>query len=62
MIPGYINSPKGALQIACERGLISMDGKVENGEKATLSVTKSKYPVIGVIEVDKETSVLRLLQ
>ena len=62
IIPGYIDKPKGALQIACERGLIDQNGKVLNGKKASLSGTKSKDAVTGVVSIDKETSVLRLLQ
>ena len=61
VIPGYINKPKGALQIAFERGFLDKDGKLYNGKKASLTGTKSKNPVTGVVEVDKETSILRLL-
>jgi len=31
--PGYVGKPKGAAQIAAERGFISLDGLLENGKK-----------------------------
>ena len=62
IIPGYVNKPKGILQIAFERGFLDKSGKLHNGKKATLTCTRSKNPITGVVEVDKETSVLRILQ
>lgn len=48
VVPGYVGKPKGAAQIACERGFITLDGNLPNGSKFTMHGTSSKNAVIGV--------------
>ena len=40
-ILGYEGEPKGALEIACERGFVGSDGKLKNGKIPTLNGTTS---------------------
>ena len=61
-IPGYIGKAKGALQIAAERGFISLDGKLADGKKASMRGTSKKDLQTGVVTVDKTTSVVRVLK
>ena len=58
---GYIGKPTGAAQIACERGFLNLDGKLPNGTKCSMNETWSKDRLTGVANVDKITSVVRML-
>ena len=33
VIPGYLGSPKGVLQVATKQGFVALDGKLANGGK-----------------------------
>ena len=56
IIPGYVGKPKGALQIACERGFITPDGLLPDKRKASLRGTVTTDPVTGVKTTDRSTS------
>ena len=62
LIPGYIGKPKGALQIAAERGFIDLDGKFANGKKATMHGISKKDTRTGVKSTDKTTSIVSVLK
>ena len=62
IIEGYVGKPKGALQIACERGFIGLDGKLGNGRKVSMQGTSSKDGVTGVVTIDRTTSVVQILR
>ena len=62
VIAGYVGKPKGAKEIACERGFFLPTGVLSNGKKVTLNGTPSKDAVTGVVNLDKTTSVIRMLK
>ena len=62
IIPGYVGKPKGAAQIAAERGFINLDGKLHNGKKYSMHGASTKDPITKVVTLDKETSVIRILK
>ena len=62
VVPGYVGKPKGASQIACERGFIDLNGKLPNGRKMTMNGSSVKDGVTGVVTIDKTTSVLSILK
>ena len=45
VIPGYIGKPKGAQQIACERGLFLPTGLLPNGKKVSMNGKSLKHPI-----------------
>ena len=61
-IDGYVGKPKGALQIACERGFVGLDGKLVNGKQATLDGGYTIDPVTKKRKIkDIETSLQAIL-
>ena len=58
VIPGYVGKPKGALQIAAERGFIDIDGILTNGNKYSMNGTSFKDPATKVVTIDKTTRFL----
>ena len=62
IIPGYVGKPKGAAQVACERGFIDLDGKLPSGDKFTLNGTSVKDGLTGVVTINKATSVISILK
>ena len=61
IIEGYIGKPKGVVQISCEQGFLNLEGKLPNGTKCSMNGTSSKDRLTGVTNVDKTTSVVRML-
>ena len=62
VIPGYVGKAKGAAQIAAERGFIGLDGLLSNGKKYSMNGTSTKDPVTKVVTMNRDTSVIRILQ
>ena len=62
IIEGYIGKLKGALKISCEQGLIGIDGKLVHGLKVSMQGKLSNDGVIGVVTIDRTTSVVEILR
>ena len=58
IIPGYVGKPKGAAQIACERGFIDLSGNMVNGKKYSMNGKSMKDEVTGVVTIDTTTSII----
>lgn len=59
---GFMNKPKGAAQIICERGFTDLEGKLPDGRKVSMNGTSSKDPVTSIVTIDKTTSALSILK
>ena len=62
VVEGYVNKPKGAAQILCERGFIDLNGCFPDGSKVTMNGTTTKDPITGSKTINKTTSAIQQLR
>ena len=62
IIPSYVGKAKGTAQVACERGLLSLDGKLLDGSKGTHRGENVKDALTGMKTLDPSTSIVALLE
>jgi len=53
VVEGYVNKPKGAAQIVCERGFIDLNDCFPDGSKVTMNRTTTKDLGILLILIPK---------
>ena len=58
VIPGYLGSPKGVLQVATKQGFVALDGKLANGGEGTMHRMSNEDTVTGIISVERTTSIV----
>ena len=57
-----MGKPKGAAQIAIERGFLTLEGKLPDGQKYTMTGSSLKDKLPGAVTINKTTSVIIMLK